>query len=69
MGNWDYYRINVKGTENVLNASIENKIKKLVYVSTANTIGFGTVSDLGNEIMNIKEPFSKSHYVISKLEG
>jgi len=30
----DYYKINVKGTENVLNASVENKIKKLVYVST-----------------------------------
>jgi dihydroflavonol-4-reductase len=65
----DYHKINVKGTENVLNASPENKIKKLVYVSTANTIGFGTGSDMGNEKMNIKEPFSKSHYVISKLEG
>ena len=65
----EYEFINVIGTRNILNVSINNEVKKLIYVSTANVFGFGTLKKLGNETVAIKEPFDKSFYSISKLEG
>lgn len=65
----DYEKVNVTGTENVLKACLKGKIKKLVYVSSANVFGFGNINKLGKENDSIKIPFSKSFYSISKLEG
>jgi len=65
----EYEFINVIGTRNILKSAISNKVKKLIYVSTANVFGFGTLKNLGDETVTIKEPFDKSFYSISKLEG
>ncbi|MFV8838276.1 NAD-dependent epimerase/dehydratase family protein [Salinimicrobium soli] len=55
-----YHKINVEGTMNVLEATLKNGIRKLVYVSTANT-----VSEDPSEEM--KFPFTRSFYAQSKL--
>lgn len=65
----DYQNVNVNGTVNVLEASIKNKVNKIVYVSSANVFGYGTKNHLGDEYQKIKKPFSKSFYALSKLEG
>jgi nucleoside-diphosphate-sugar epimerase len=65
----DYHDVNIEGTVNVLNASLKNNVKKFIFVSTANTFGYGNKTDLGNELKEIKYPFSDSYYAISKLEA
>lgn len=65
----DYHRINVQGTENVIQMAIKNDVKKIVYVGTANTFGYGTLAAPGNETMPPESPFSEAWYAKSKLEG
>jgi Nucleoside-diphosphate-sugar epimerases len=65
----DYHRINVAGTGNVVQAAIKHGIKKLVYVSTANTFGYGTLEKLGDETIPMKAPFRSAWYAKSKQEG
>jgi len=65
----DYHKVNVVGTKNILSQSLKSRIKKYIFISTANTFGYGTKSDLGNESKEIKYPFSSSNYALSKLEA
>lgn len=65
----DYHNVNVGATKNILSGCLKNKVKKYIFVSTANTFGFGSKSDLGNESKEIKYPFSNSNYALSKLEA
>lgn len=65
----DYYQINVQGTENVVQAAIRHQVKKIVYVGTANTFGYGTMARPGDETLPPKAPFSNAWYAKSKLEG
>jgi|WetSurSiteA1Bulk_404760.scaffolds.fasta_scaffold20119_2 UDP-glucose 4-epimerase len=39
-----YMQVNVTGTYNALEASYKNHVKRFIFVSTANTIGYGTKS-------------------------
>ncbi|PRZ01076.1 nucleoside-diphosphate-sugar epimerase [Marinilabilia salmonicolor] len=64
-----YEEVNVKATRKLLELSISNKIKKFVFVSSANAFGYGTVENPGNEKMPIQLPFSKSLYARSKAEA
>ncbi|NOU45675.1 MAG: NAD-dependent epimerase/dehydratase family protein [Bacteroidales bacterium] len=65
----DYYETNVLGTQNVIDACIENHVKKLVYIGTANTYGYGSISNPGNEEQPMKSPFTKSLYALSKNQA
>lgn len=65
----EYSKINIEGTRNVFNAAIKNRVKRIIYVSTANVFGFGTITHPGDERTRIKKPFSNSLYVKSKLEA
>jgi nucleoside-diphosphate-sugar epimerase len=65
----DYARINVDGSALVIKVAEELNIKRLVFVSTANTIGFGNEKKLANEVSDIEFPFSGSFYAQSKLEA
>jgi nucleoside-diphosphate-sugar epimerase len=65
----DYHDVNVKGTEFLLSGCLKNNVKKLIFVSTANTFGFGNKADPGNELKEIKYPFSESYYALSKLSA
>ncbi|WP_346237654.1 NAD-dependent epimerase/dehydratase family protein [Niabella insulamsoli] len=63
----DYYQINYNATENVLSAAVKAGVKKFIYVSTANTIGYGLGAP--HEIPEHKAmrwPFTKSFYARSK---
>lgn len=65
----DYSKVNVEGTTQVIKVAYSLNINNLVFVSTANTIGFGTEQALANECFNIEYPFTKSYYAQSKLEA
>ncbi len=63
----DYSTINIDGTALVLKVAKELNIKRFVYVSTANTIGYGSEQQLADECFNIEFPFTKSFYAQSKM--
>ena len=65
----DYRQINVQGTKNILDTCREQKVKKLVYIGTANTFGYGNLLKPGHEGLAMKNPFTKSLYAISKMEA
>jgi len=64
-----YKKVNIDATESLILLSTEKKIKKFVYVSSANTFGFGTLENPGTENTPIRPPFSSSFYALSKLEA
>lgn len=64
----DYHHINVEGTKQILKVADELGIKNMVFVSTTNTIGYGTKENPADENSNIQFPFSASFYAQSKVE-
>ena len=59
------FKINIDGTRNVLDASLKNKVKKVIFSSSAAIYG-----DNKNLPLNEKEPYSSlSPYAESKIEG
>lgn len=65
----DYWKINCNAASQFQNTAILCKVKTFVFVSTANTLGFGSINDLGTEQSKIKSPFQSSFYAQSKLEA
>tara|TARA_R110002072_G_scaffold172042_4_gene325844 strand:+ start:365 stop:1351 length:987 start_codon:yes stop_codon:yes gene_type:complete len=61
--------VNIQGTENVIEACLDLKIKRLVYIGTANSFGFGTENDLGNETKKYRSSVYKLDYMDSKKEA
>jgi dihydroflavonol-4-reductase len=64
-----YIQANLTGTLNMLEASCRNHIKKFIFVSTANTFGYGTKEFPGNEDMPARFPFTLSGYALSKMKA
>lgn len=60
--------INVKGTENVLNSCIINKIKKLIHISSVGAIGFNKNGNLADEDTEFNYP-ANLYYMKSKYLG
>ncbi len=68
--NYESYRIvNVYATEQLLRIATVKRIKRFLYVSTANTVGYGSPSSPSNEDVPMMKPFSNSMYVRSKKEA
>jgi dihydroflavonol-4-reductase len=65
----DYKEINVIATENLIRLAIKANVKRFVYISSSNVVGYGTKSEPGNEFMEMRKPVSDSLYAISKLDG
>ncbi|MEI7597633.1 MAG: NAD-dependent epimerase/dehydratase family protein [Bacteroidota bacterium] len=65
----DYSSVNVDATEALIRAAAINEIETFVYVSSANTFGYGLNENRENETIEMKAPFTKSHYAKSKFEG
>jgi dihydroflavonol-4-reductase len=63
----DYKKINVEGSTQVIKVAKELSIKTIVYISSANTIGFGNELQFTNERFIIEYPFTKSFYAKSKM--
>lgn len=65
----DYKAVNCDATLHLLEAAVRGKIKRFIFVSTTNTLGYGTLDDLGHEQKKMKFPVSASFYAISKEEA
>ncbi|MCE7056428.1 NAD-dependent epimerase/dehydratase family protein [Algoriphagus sp. AGSA1] len=65
----EYYSANVLGTQNVMKACVKNHIKKMVYIGTANSFGYGNISNPGNENLPMKPPYTKLYYALSKNQA
>jgi dihydroflavonol-4-reductase len=63
----DYYPVNVEATANIIGAAARENCKRLIFVSTANTMGFGTLAMPGNESTPVSPLFMKSGYARSKF--
>lgn len=63
----DYESININASRQLLEIASELSINTIVYISTANTIGYGTKKRFANENNEIQAPFTSSFYAKSKL--
>lgn len=63
----DYFPVNVAATANIIEAVSAERCKRLIFVSSANTMGFGTLHDPGDETKPISPVFLRSGYAKSKL--
>jgi dihydroflavonol-4-reductase len=64
----DYCKINGNATIQLFHAAAKCKVRRFVFVSTANTIGYGSLDAPGSEEVSIREPFCSSYYAKSKKE-
>ncbi|HEY0029949.1 MAG TPA: NAD-dependent epimerase/dehydratase family protein [Bacteroidia bacterium] len=64
-----YFKINVNGAENVIEAALHNKVKRLVHVGSASSFGYGTLEHPGDETCPFKSGKYKVDYIDSKREG
>lgn len=64
-----YYQINCNATIFLYNTSVHCKVAHFIYISTANTSGYGTKEFPGTENTAVKSPFDQSLYAKSKLEA
>ncbi len=42
-------RVNVQGTQHLVDAALEHQVERFIFVGTANSFGFGSKADPGNE--------------------
>jgi len=65
----DYRAINVAGVATIIQVANELDITRMVYISSANTVGFGNEQRAGDERLTIQFPFTESFYAQSKAEA
>lgn len=65
----DYAKVNYDATIRLFEKSITTKVPKFIFVSTANTIGYGNLEMPGTETKKIKKPFDKLYYAQTKLQA
>lgn len=65
----DYKKTNYDATAHLFAQATEAEVKKFLFVSTANTLGYGISADRGNEQAPQLYPFTRSYYAESKLEA
>lgn len=61
--------INVDGTKNVINAVLENGIKRLIHVGSASSFGYGSLANPGDEESPYKSFKYNLDYMDSKLKA
>ncbi len=62
----DYFPVNVEATENLIRVMQVQGCRKMIYISTANTMGYGSRDEPGTEDRPMAEAFQKSGYAWSK---
>lgn len=62
----DYSRINVDGCHTIIKVANELNINNIVFVSTSNTVGYGTSDKPADENTAMEFPFTESFYAQSK---
>jgi dihydroflavonol-4-reductase len=63
------YKVNVEGTENIINAALECNINRLIHVSSVAALGRTTTSEFINENKKWEQNKNNTHYAISKHKG
>jgi dihydroflavonol-4-reductase len=63
------FDINVEGTANVVNFSVENKIQKLLHISSVASIGKAEEGKMSSEKTEFSDEDSNSNYAKSKYAG
>lgn len=58
-------RINIEGTKNIVHAVYQNKIKRLIYIGTANSFGFGSKDIPGIE----NNPYKSEKYGLDYMDS
>jgi dihydroflavonol-4-reductase len=61
-------KINIEGTQNICNSARNLGLKKIIHVGTANTFGFGSKSDPGNELIEFNSGAYGLDYIDSKYK-
>jgi len=64
-----YQKINIEAAIHLFQTAMQCGVKKFVFVSTANTLGYGSSESPGTEHGKMKFPFSASLYARSKKEA
>lgn len=62
----EFFRVNTKATLQLIELCREKNIKRMVYVSTVNTIGYGSKWNASTESAAMQYPFTESWYAQSK---
>ncbi len=57
--------VNIGGTKNIIEACLTNKVKRLIYVGTANSFGSGNLDQPGTE----KNPYNAYHYGLDYMDS
>lgn len=65
----DYSKVNVDATVQLFHAASVSKVKRFVFISSVNTLGYGTADSPGTECKPPQEPFTSSLYANSKIEA
>ncbi|MFT4664100.1 MAG: dihydroflavonol-4-reductase [Polaribacter sp.] len=58
-------KVNVDGTRNVVNAALAAKVKRMIYVGTANSFGFGSKESPGTE----ERPYKSAKYGLDYMDS
>jgi len=64
----EYETVNIQGTENIIRACLNQGVKRLIYISTANTMAPGTRKHPGTELnpfslFKINSPYINTKYI------
>ena len=62
-------KVNIDGTKNIIDAALKANVKRLVYIGTANSFGFGSKENPGNEKLPYQSAKYGLDYMDSKLEA
>lgn len=65
----EYEKVNYLATTRLFEKAKEYKVSKFIFISTANTIGYGSFENPGTEENEIRKPFSNHYYAQSKLQA
>ena len=65
----DYKKTNYDATIRLFEKSKTHNVSQFIFISTANTIGYGILDSLGNETEKIQKPFTNLFYAQSKLNA
>lgn len=62
-------RINIEGTQNIIDAALKAEVRRMIYIGTANSFGFGSKENPGNEKLPYQSAKYGVDYMDSKLEA
>ncbi|MEM9821928.1 MAG: NAD-dependent epimerase/dehydratase family protein [Bacteroidota bacterium] len=58
-------KVNIEGTQHIIDLALQQKIKRLVYIGTANSFGFGSKTSPGDE----SRPYQSAKYGLDYMDS